>query len=96
MLEEGGIIANMNMVPGDEHPMKPSGIRLGVQELTRLGMKEGEMEEIAKFFKRILIDREEPAKVRKDVFEFRKNYRRIHYCFYEGEDAYEYIKLVHK
>ena len=95
-LEDAGIIANMNMVPGDEHPMRPSGIRLGVQELTRLGMKEGEMEEIAKFFKRVLIDGEEPAKVKKDVVEFKKNYRKIHYCFYEGEDAYEYIKLVQK
>jgi len=95
-LEEAGIITNMNMVPGDEHPMRPSGIRLGVQELTRLGMKEGEMEEIAKFFKRVLIAKEEPSRVRKDVVEFKKNYRKIHYCFYEGEDAYEYIKLVQK
>ncbi|KAA0004079.1 MAG: serine hydroxymethyltransferase [Thermoplasmata archaeon] len=95
-LEEAGIIANMNMVPGDEHPMRPSGIRLGVQELTRLGMNEGEMEEIAKFFKRVLLDKEEPSKVKKDVIAFKKNYRSIHYCFYEGEDAYEYIKLVQK
>ncbi|MCD6512312.1 MAG: serine hydroxymethyltransferase [Thermoplasmata archaeon] len=93
-LEEAGIIANMNMVPGDEHPMYPSGIRLGVQELTRLGMKEQEMEEIARFFKRVLIENEEAERVRKDVINFKKNYRKIHYCFYEGEDAYEYIKLV--
>lgn len=95
-LENAGIIANMNMVPGDEHPLHPSGIRLGVQELTRTGMKEDEMQEIAKFFKRILIDGEEAIKVRKDVTEFKKNYRRIHYCFYEGEDAYRYIELLHQ
>ncbi|HHO57423.1 MAG TPA: aminotransferase class I/II-fold pyridoxal phosphate-dependent enzyme, partial [Thermoplasmatales archaeon] len=94
ILEEGGIIANMNMVPGDEHPLRPSGIRLGVQELTRLGMKEGEMEEVAKFFKRLLIDREEPAKVRKDVVEFKREYRHIHYCFHEGEDPYKFIELL--
>jgi len=82
------------MVPGDEHPLRPSGIRLGVQELTRLGMKEGEMEEVAKFFKRILIDREEPSKVKKDVMEFKKNYRKIHYCFYEGGNPYEFIELI--
>jgi len=94
LLEEGGIIANMNMVPGDEHPLRPSGIRLGVQELTRLGMKEDEMEEVAKFFKRLLIDKEEATKVRKDVIEFKRNYREIHYCFYEGRDAYEFIELI--
>ena len=94
ILEEGGIIANMNMVPGDEHPLRPSGIRLGVQELTRLGMKEGEMEDVAKFFKRLLIDREEPAKVRKDVVEFKREYRHIHYCFHEGGDPYKFIELL--
>lgn len=93
-LEKTGIIANMNMVPGDEHPMRPSGIRLGVQELTRLGMKEGEMEKIASFFRKLLLDKEEASKVRKDVVEFKKNYRKIHYCFSEGEDPYEFIELV--
>lgn len=94
LLEKGGIIANMNMVPGDESPLRPSGIRLGVQELTRLGMKEEEMEEIALFFKRLLIKRENPAKVREDVVSFKKNYRKIYYCFYEGKDPYEFIELV--
>ena len=84
----------MNMVPGDEHPMRPSGIRLGVQELTRLGMKEDEMEEVALFFKRLLIDGEEAGKVRKDVVDFKNNYRKIYYCFNEGEDPYEFIELV--
>jgi len=93
-LEKAGIIANMNMVPGDEHPMRPSGIRLGVQELTRLGMKEDEMEEVALFFKRLLIDGEEAGKVRKDVVDFKNNYRKIYYCFNEGEDPYEFIELV--
>ena len=93
-LEKAGIIANMNMVPGDEHPMRPSGIRLGVQELTRLGMREGEMEEVALFFKRLLIDGEEAGRVRKDVVEFKKNYRKICYCFHEGEDPYEFIELI--
>jgi glycine hydroxymethyltransferase len=93
ILERGGIITNMNMVPGDEHPAKPSGIRLGVQELTRLGMKEGEMEEIAEFFHRLLIKGEDASRVREDVFAFKKNYRKIHYCFY-SKDAYEFIEII--
>jgi len=93
-LEKAGIIANMNMVPGDEHPMRPSGIRLGVQELTRLGMKEEEMEKIALFFKRLLIDKEEVVKIRKEVTSFKKDYRHIHYCFGEGEDPYVFTELM--
>jgi glycine hydroxymethyltransferase len=93
-LEKAGIITNMNMVPGDEDPRFPSGLRLGVQELTRVGMKEGEMEDIAKFFKRVLVNEESTEKIRKEVAEFRSNYQKIHYCFHEGMDAYEFHELI--
>ena len=53
-LEESGIITNMNTIPGDEDPLNPSGLRLGTPELTRIGMKENEMVDIAEFFERIL------------------------------------------
>src|ERR1051325_850775 len=39
LLEKAGIITNMNLVPGDTKAMNPSGLRLGTQELTRIGMK---------------------------------------------------------
>lgn len=94
LLEQGGIITNMNMVPGDKSPMHPSGIRLGVQELTRLGMAQDEMLDVAAFFKRMLLDGEGTGTVKKDVTAFKHEYRDIHYCFFEGRDAYEYIELV--
>ncbi|MBI2592859.1 MAG: serine hydroxymethyltransferase [Candidatus Colwellbacteria bacterium] len=47
MLEEVGIIANRNSIPGDKSPFKPSGLRLGTPALTSRGMKEGEMREVA-------------------------------------------------
>ena len=37
MLEDAGIITNMNMLPGDTKAMTPSGLRLGVQELDSSG-----------------------------------------------------------
>ena len=70
----------------------PSGIRLGTQECTRLGMKEKEMEEIAEFMKRIAIDKEKPEKVREDVIEFAKEYSKIHYSF-DNEDGFKYLKF---
>ena len=36
--------------------MHPGGIRLGVSEVTRLGMKEQEMIDIAEFMKRAVLD----------------------------------------
>lgn len=43
-LEEAGIVANRNSVPGDKSPFKPSGVRLGTPSLTSRGMKEKEMD----------------------------------------------------
>ena len=95
-LEKANIICNFNLLPYDDpkKPMNPSGIRLGSQECTRLGMKESEMEEIAEFIKRVAIDNEPPEKVREDVIEFKKEYTKVHYCFGEYGNIYEYIEMV--
>jgi len=90
-LEKANIIINKNLLPWDNvnNPGDPSGIRLGIQELTRLGMKEPEMREVAQFFKRIILEEEEPGKVKNDVTFMKKDYQKVHYCFDDGEGAYE-------
>jgi glycine hydroxymethyltransferase len=96
-LEKANIIINRNLLPWDikegRHFMHPGGIRLGVSEVTRLGMKESEMTEIAEFIKRAIIDKEPLEKVRTDVTEFRKEYQKVHYCFENSTEAYKYIKI---
>ena len=83
LLEKAGIITNMNMLPGDTKAMTPSGLRLGVQELTRVGMGTDEMIDVARFYARVLIENEDPASVKNDVREFKSNYQVIRYCFNE-------------
>ena len=46
-LEDNDIIVNYNMVPGDTDPRNPSGLRIGVPEMTRFGMDERAMGELA-------------------------------------------------
>ncbi len=96
-LEEANIIINRNLLPWDikegRHFMHPGGIRLGVSEITRLGMKESEMAQIAEFFKRVIIDRDPLEKVRADVAEFRREFQKVHFCFENATEAYEYIKV---
>ena len=87
LLEDAGIITNMNMLPGDTKAMSPSGLRLGVQELTRVGMGVDEMQDVAKFYSRVLIDGEEPSKVKNDVRDFKSNYQIIRYCFNEDNQS---------
>lgn len=96
-LEKANIIINRNLLPWDikegRHFMHPGGIRLGVSELTRLGMQESEMAEIAEFIKRVIIDEESPEKVKTDVTEFRREYQKVHYCFEDATEAYKYLKI---
>ncbi len=79
-LEDNNIITNMNLLPFEplSNVTKPSGIRIGAQEMTRFGMKEAEMETIAEFFKLALIDGKSVAA---DVEAFRKQYQHVHYSF---------------
>ena len=83
LLEKAGIITNMNMLPGDTKAMSPSGLRLGVQELTRVGMGTDEMQDVARFYARVLLENEEPSSVKDDVRDFKSNYQVIRYCFNE-------------
>ena len=83
LLEDGGIITNMNMLPGDTKAMTPSGLRLGVQELTRVGFAPDDMQDVARFYARILLHHEDPAIVRNDVKEMKSQFQTIRYCFNE-------------
>ncbi len=98
-LEKANIILNRQLLPGDikagRHYMHPSGIRIGVPEITRLGMKESEMKEIANFIKRVVIDKQDPSLIANNVADFRKEFHKIHYAFDNTVDAYEYIDIIH-
>ena len=79
-LKDNNIILNMNLLPFEslDQVSNPAGIRLGVQEMTRFGMKEPEMEMIARLFKSCLI---EGKYVGDEVTEFRQNFQEVHYSF---------------
>ena len=84
LLEKSGIITNMNMLPGDTKAMQPSGLRLGVPELTRVGMGTDEMKDVAIFFSRALLKKEDVSKIKSDVKSFKSNYQTVKYCFESG------------
>ncbi len=90
-LEKANIICNYNLLPYDDpkKPRNPSGIRLGVQELTRIGMKENEMKYVAELIKRVAVNGDIEG-VRNDVKELKKEFNTIHYCFNEGVEAYRF------
>ncbi len=93
-LEKANIVVNKNMLPGDESSVHPSGLRLGTQEVTHLGMKEGEMDDIASFFERLLIRNESVSRVRADVVRFKRRFRKLSYCYGENYPAYRYERFL--
>lgn len=56
-----------------------NGIRLGSQELTRFGLKEAAMADVARFVGRFLVKGEAAENIRRDVIAFRRDYQRLHY-----------------
>jgi glycine hydroxymethyltransferase len=89
-LEAANIILNKNLLPWDSDPVRPCGIRIGSQELTRLGMKEKEMAEVAELVARVVVKGQAPEKVKPDVIDLKRQFTKVHYCFFEGEEAYDY------
>ncbi len=85
-LARANIITNKNLIPDDkpEDWDRPSGLRMGTIEVTRLGMREKEMETIADFMARILIEKAAPEDVMEDVVDFRLPYQTMYYCFDNG------------
>ena len=83
LLAEANIITNKNLIPKDkpENWDEPSGLRIGTTEITRLGMKEQDMDIIAKLIGDILKGDESAAKVKKQIIELRSTFDKLHYCF---------------
>jgi glycine hydroxymethyltransferase len=85
-LAKANLITNKNLIPGDrpEDWDRPGGLRLGTIEITRLGMNQPEMEAIADFMARILVQGEDPEQVGQEVIDFRAAYQTLYYCFENG------------
>jgi len=85
-LQEANIIVNKNLIPGDrpEDWDRPSGIRIGTIEVTRLGMGPAEMAAIAEFMHDLLVKGRKPEEMRKRVIEFRRGFQTLYYCFENG------------
>lgn len=82
-LAKANLITNKNLVPEDkpEDWDRPSGLRLGTIEVTRLGMNEQDMSTIAGFIARVLVENQDPETVGKDVTEFRRPLQTLYYNF---------------
>jgi len=93
-LEENNIIVTKVALPWDtdkDATSNPSGIRIGIQEMTRYGMKEEDMVSVAEFFDLIVNRRKD---IRDEVRGFRARFKDVKYCF-EVEKYEDYLMGLH-
>lgn len=80
-LAEANIITNKNLLPRDQAADwdRPSGLRIGTTEVTRLGMGAAEMDAIAGLIAAVLVEDEEPASVRSRAQDLRAGFQTVRY-----------------
>ena len=76
-LEENNILTNYQALPDDETFLEPSGIRMGVQEMTRFGMMENDFDVLAGFVADVVLN---DRNVKKEVMSFRQNFLEMKFC----------------
>jgi glycine hydroxymethyltransferase len=88
-LEAANIILSKFILPRDAGGPagQMSGLRLGLQEVTRRGLGVAEMPAIARLMRRVVLEGENPAAVGAEVRALRQRYARVRYCFEIPETA---------
>jgi aminomethyltransferase len=76
-LEENNIIVNYQGAPDDEGFTAASCLRMGVQEMTRFGMKERDFEELADYVFQVIVHSRSLAGA---VSQYRKRFTEMKYC----------------
>jgi aminomethyltransferase len=76
-LEKNNIIVNFQALPDDEAFTASSGLRTGVQEMTRFGMKEADFEQLAQYMAAVILDEKD---VSQQVSSFREKFLEMQYC----------------
>jgi glycine/serine hydroxymethyltransferase len=81
-LEENNVLTNYQALPDDGSFLESSGIRLGVQEMTRFGMKEKDFDTLAGLMADIII---RGRSARDDVARYRENFLTMGYALPPAE-----------
>ncbi len=76
-LEDNNIVTNYQALPDDETFLESSGIRMGVQEMTRFGMKEKNFDRLADLLADVVI---RDRKVKEEVRKYRGEFLEMGYC----------------
>ncbi len=81
-LEDNHIIVNYQATPDEEGFTASGALRMGVAEMTRFGMKEGDFQTLAELMQEVIVQNKP---VTSQVTAFRRQFQEMQYCFSETE-----------
>jgi glycine hydroxymethyltransferase len=93
-LEDANIVLNKNLLPYDDQSNRdnPSGLRIGFQDVTRRGFREGDIKHLCDLMLSVIKEKKKPAEVKLEVMAFRKEFGQVKYGFQSVEEALKYVK----
>jgi len=89
-LEDNNIIVNYQALPDDESFLDASGIRMGVQEMTRFGMKEKDFGPLAGLIADVIMKN---RNVKEEVKKLRSQFSKMEYCL-TPEQAIPFVAKI--
>jgi glycine hydroxymethyltransferase len=95
-LEDANIILNKNLLPYDDQSNRdnPSGLRIGFQDVTRRGMRDGEIKHLCDLMLSVIKEKRKPEEVRQDVVALKKEFNTVKFGFQIIEEALDYVKRM--
>jgi aminomethyltransferase len=81
-LEDNNIIVNYQAGPTEEGFTASGALRMGVAEMTRFGMREADMQEVAQLIHDVVADQRQ---VKDEVSALRNKFREMQFCFSEKD-----------
>ena len=92
-LEDANIVLNKNLLPYDDQSNRdnPSGLRIGWQDVTRRGFREGEVKHLCDLMLSVIKGKRKPEDVKEDVIALKKEFSKVKFGFQSVEDAIDYI-----
>ena len=93
-LEDSNIILNKNLLPYDDQSNRdnPSGLRIGFQDVTRRGLREGDIKHLCDLMLSVITGKRKPSEVKEEVLALKKEFNQVKYGFQNVEEAISCIQ----
>ena len=93
-LEDANIILNKNLLPYDDQSNRdnPSGLRIGFQDVTRRGFREGDIKHLCDLMLSIIKGTRKPEEIKPEVVLLKREFSQVKYGFQNLEEALTHIK----